>query len=88
MMGSSKTTKPSCILDDTVLNENTVGDLQDIGLSIFAVLCGQNRGAFVLDPPDKHTYSCLDLPKAFGIAAGLENATMISTANDISKSQY
>ena len=54
---STEATAPKCVLDSAVLNENTVSSLDDMGLSIFAVACGKNRGAFVLDPPDGHTYS-------------------------------
>ena len=59
-------TKPkataSCVLDRELVNENTLHLLDDIGLSIFATACSKNRGAFVLDPPDGHTYGCLALP--------------------------
>jgi hypothetical protein len=54
-MFSSRTT-PKCTLDRDILNENTVGQMDDLGLSIFAKLCGANRGAFVMDPPDGKTY--------------------------------
>ena len=47
---------PTCIVDGNILNENTVGQMDDLGLSVFAKLCGVNRGAFVLDPPDGKTY--------------------------------
>ena len=47
---------PTCTVDGNILNENTVGQMDDLGLSVFAKLCGVNRGAFVLDPPDGKTY--------------------------------
>jgi hypothetical protein len=47
---------PICTIDRTVLNEHTIGDMDDLGLAVFAKLCGVNRGAFVLDPPDGKTY--------------------------------
>lgn len=53
---SESTTTPTCTLDRDILNENTVGQMDDLGLAIFAKLCGANRGAFVLDPPDGKTY--------------------------------
>ena len=46
----------TCELDREVLNEDTVSSMNDLGLSVFAKLCGFNRGAFVLDPPDGKTY--------------------------------
>ena len=49
-------TAPTCGIDPSVLNAGTVGKMDDLGLSVFAKLCGWNRGAFVLDPPDGHTY--------------------------------
>jgi len=30
--------------------------MDDVGLAVFASLCGANRGAFVLQPPDGNTY--------------------------------
>ena len=53
---------PICTIDSNVLNDKTVGNLTDMGLSIFAPLCGRNRGAFVTTPPDGHTYSCQSFP--------------------------
>ena len=52
---SSSSTTPICTIDSDILNENT-GQMDDLGLSVFAKLCGVNRGAFVLDPPDGKTY--------------------------------
>ena len=46
----------TCELDREVLNEDTLSSMNDLGLSVFAKLCGFNRGAFVLDPPDGKTY--------------------------------
>ena len=48
---------PNCVLDRTVINEETLGNMTDMALSIFASACGKNRGAFVSDPPDGNTYS-------------------------------
>jgi hypothetical protein len=39
-------TKPSCIIDRNILNSDTVGQMDDLGLAVFAKLCGANRGAF------------------------------------------
>jgi hypothetical protein len=47
---------PKCVIDRTILNESTIAGMDDIGLSFFAKLCGNNRGAFVIDPPDGNTY--------------------------------
>lgn len=54
---AAKSSSPKCVLDSAVLNESTVSSMQDMGLSVFAVACGKNRGAFVLDEPDGNTYS-------------------------------
>ena len=48
--------RPKCVIDRAVLNESTIAGMEDIGLSFFAKLCGNNRGAFVVDPPDGITY--------------------------------
>jgi hypothetical protein len=48
---------PNCIIDSQVLNEKTLGEMNNIALSFFASACGRNRGAFVLDPPNGETYS-------------------------------
>eukprot|EP00804_Cyclotella_cryptica_P003516 CCRYP_002139-RA/>CCRYP_002139-RA protein AED:0.33 eAED:0.33 QI:190/1/1/1/1/1/3/1265/565 len=69
-MSTPKTT-PTCTLDRDVLNENTVGKMDDLGLSIFAKLCGFNRGAFVMDPPDGKTYGCLSFPESFSTNVNL-----------------
>lgn len=55
-MSASATSTPRCIIDRTILNEDTLGDMDDVGLAVFASLCGANRGAFVLQPPDGNTY--------------------------------
>lgn len=47
---------PKCKIDENILNEETLVEMEDIGLSFFAATCGKNRGAFVLDPPDGKTY--------------------------------
>lgn len=52
----SSVSAPSCRIDSDILSEKTIGEMDDIGLSFFASACGKNRGAFVLDPPDGHTY--------------------------------
>ncbi len=47
---------PICAIDRTILNNHTIGKVDNLGLAVFAKLCGVNRGAFVLDPPDGKTY--------------------------------
>lgn len=61
-----------CVIDRRVLNKKTIHDMDNIGLSIFAQVCGLNRGAFVLNPPDGNTWSCLTLPPDFAEMAGLD----------------
>ena len=79
--------RPQCIIDRNVLNADTVGNLEDMGLSVFAPLCGRNRGAFVLDPPDGHTYSCIHFPKDFAKQAGVPKGIPIQDSNAI-KEQF
>ena len=55
-MSSSSSSRPSCQIDQDILNGKSVKDMNDIALSFFASACGKNRGAFVLDPPDGNTY--------------------------------
>ena len=57
----------ACKIDPDILNENSLQDMNDIGLSFFASVCGKNRGAFVLDPPDGNTYGWYVGPKFFFI---------------------
>jgi hypothetical protein len=73
-----------CIFDTTVFNTDTVSKFTNLGLSIFAVLCGKNRGVFV-DPKDPAgTYSCLTLPPSFkGNANIMDDTITMSTSNDI-----
>jgi hypothetical protein len=72
----SSTDKVNCIVDPNVLNKKTfpefVATQGNIGLWIFAPLCGRNRGAFVLDPPDGGTYGCAKFPKNFAELAGVK----------------
>ena len=82
-------TSTRCILDRTVINDDTIESMSDVGLSLFATLCGRNRGAFVTDPPDGDTYGCLKLPSQWQQAVGIETESNgtdvpdIVTANDI-----
>lgn len=72
-MSTSKTTQ--CVLDDSILNEDTLPEMSDLALSIFASLCGRNRGAFVLSPPDGQTYGCLNFPAQWQDLAPEVNVT-------------
>lgn len=76
---------PHCAIDRTVLNSKTISQMTDIGLSIFAPLCGKNRGAFVLDPTDGGTYGCVEFPPNFGVLAGVPNDVVVKDANAIKK---
>ena len=65
---SADFSKLKCRLDPKV-NQKTFDDYvakDEIG-SIFASACGRNRGIFVLNPPDGHTYSCAKFPEAWNI---------------------
>ena len=68
-----------CVLDPAVLNAQTVGNFTNLGLSIFAVLCGKNRGVFV---DSGNTYSCLTLSPSFQDLVTESDAT-IASSNDI-----
>jgi hypothetical protein len=48
--------QPKCVIDRSILNDKSLVDMADIGLSFFARLCGNNRGAFVVEPSDGKTY--------------------------------
>lgn len=94
LVGGAKTSStvaadaPVCKIDPDILNDKTLKDMTDIALSFFAAACGKNRGAFVLDPPDGHTYGCLELPKNIGELAGIPDLSFeIKDANAI-KDQY
>ena len=73
---------PTCVLDNTVVNADTLGNMTDLGLSFFATLCGRNRGAFVLDPTDGQTYGCTAFPSNFATLATGENATTTVPLDD------
>ncbi|CAJ1957933.1 unnamed protein product [Cylindrotheca closterium] len=81
---------PKCVIDDVILNPETLKDMENIALSFFASACGRNRGAFVLHPPDGQTYSCLQLPENIVDLSGAESvddSVKITTSNDI-QNQY
>ena len=48
--------QPKCVIDRSILNDKSLVDMDDIGLSFFARLCGNNRGVFVVEPSDGKTY--------------------------------
>jgi hypothetical protein len=77
-----------CILDPTLVTSETIYKFTNIGLSIFAVLCGKNRGVFVTPNTDpSNTYSCLTLPPSFKEIANIYDDTVpMSTSNDIGTS--
>lgn len=70
-----------CELDRALVNENTLPLMKDFGLSIFASVCGKNRGAFVLHPSDGKTYSCLKLPENILDLVGIHADTSAVSAN-------
>jgi len=65
------------------MNGETLEGMKDIGLSLFAATCGKNRGAFVLDPPDGHTYSCLSFPENFQEIAGVDELNDSVVINEV-----
>jgi hypothetical protein len=92
--GSKSFQKTTCVLDDQILNRYTIHHMTNLGLSIFADVCGRNRGVFVVAPSEQQgeqptataaataaTYSCLTLPPSF--AKGLPESVPMATSNDI-----
>ena len=76
----------NCVVDRNVLNADTYANLEDVGLSVFATLCGRNRGVFVLNPPDGHSYGCIEFPKDFAVRAGVLGANhAIKDSNSINR---
>lgn len=69
---STPSTTVNCVVDRNVLNHHTFASFDEIGLWIFAPLCGKNRGAFVLNPPDGQTYGCVSFPEHFATLAGVK----------------
>ena len=85
MVGSTAATATAvqCVLDRAVVNPDTIRKFTNLGLSIFAVLCGKNRGVFVDQQKDPgNTYSCLTLPPSFQSLVSDPTVSM-STSNDI-----
>jgi hypothetical protein len=91
----SSALKTTCVLDDQILNRYTIHHMTNLGLSIFADVCGRNRGVFVVNDQqqreptsaangDGATYSCLTLPPSF--ANGLPESVPMATSNDIGTS--
>ena len=74
---------PECVIDRSVLNADTIPDLSDIGASFFASLCGRNRGVFVLDPPDGHSYGCIEFPSNYAELAGVDTDVPLKDTNSI-----
>ncbi|GKY93510.1 hypothetical protein MPSEU_000318400 [Mayamaea pseudoterrestris] len=80
---SSSPAEPTCVLDQTVVNADTLPLMKDLGLSFFASLCGMNRGAFVLQPSDNQTYSCLHFPKHFPSLAGVNKHRFMNVTSQV-----
>lgn len=74
---------PTCVLDTTVVNEGTISEMTNLGLSFFATLCGMNRGAFVLEHTDRHTWGCTSFPPNFPALAGVDTDIVLKDANAI-----
>ena len=70
-----------CHLDPGLYNAASFTS-DDFPTAIIAPLCGRNRGAFALDPPDGHTYSCVVFPKTDGDWGGAKivDANAIKTS--------
>lgn len=79
--------KPQCVMDRRIVNEDTMADIMDLGISFYAPLCGRNRGVFVLDPPDGHTYGCIALPSTYAALAGVDTEVALKDTNAI-KEQF
>lgn len=50
--------------------------------------CGRNRGVFVLDPPDGHTYDCGKLPEEWGVANVADLADLHKTDAETALKAY
>ena len=55
-----------CMLDPKITEENFRSYEDEIN-TIWNALCSDNRGIFVLDPPDGQTYNCGKLPASWNI---------------------
>jgi hypothetical protein len=74
---------PSCVVDRSVFNADTISDVSDIGASFFAPLCPRNRGVFVLDPSDGNTYGCVSFPTNYAELAGVDTDVPLEDSNAI-----
>ena len=81
-LASAATHAARCELDPTLYTVEAFDSVAvDVPATVVAPLCGRNRGAFALDPPDGHTYSCTVFPGTDGTWAGpqVEDANAIAT---------
>jgi hypothetical protein len=65
-----------CHLDSKVNPETWASYLTEIGF-VFEAACGRNRGIFVTNPPDGHTYNCAKFPEVWNVTGTLIKATQI-----------
>lgn len=68
-----------CGLDPMINVDTWSSYLNEVGF-IFGSACGRNRGIFVTNPPDGHTYNCAHFPTAWNVTDAngiklLSNAT-------------
>eukprot|EP01041_Mallomonas_annulata_P007992 gene7992-16355_t len=60
--------KLTCRIDPKV-NVNTIAEYiekDEVG-GVFAAACGRNRGIFVIEPADGHTYGCAKFPEVWNV---------------------
>eukprot|EP00545_Synedropsis_sp_CCMP1620_P013659 CAMPEP_0119016376 /NCGR_PEP_ID=MMETSP1176-20130426/12465_1 /TAXON_ID=265551 /ORGANISM="Synedropsis recta cf, Strain CCMP1620" /LENGTH=595 /DNA_ID=CAMNT_0006969753 /DNA_START=12 /DNA_END=1799 /DNA_ORIENTATION=- len=81
MTNSNNNNDFKCVLDDSIVNPETFGNLTDLGLTFFAPLCGKNRGAVVFE--EGATYGCATFPPNYASLASVDTPFPIKDANAI-----
>jgi len=81
-----------CGLDEKI-NVETFSDYVDEIGNIFGSACGRNRGIFVTEPADGHTYNCAHFPVSWGVEDAnaikkAEPATAVRILNEFISSVY
>ncbi|CAM9844822.1 unnamed protein product [Choristocarpus tenellus] len=76
-----------CELDPKLTEEDLPFFVKDIE-RVWGSACGRNRGVFVLDPPDGHTYGCGNLPKEWGVEQVGDITDLTKTGADVALSAY
>ncbi|CAM9723368.1 unnamed protein product, partial [Ectocarpus fasciculatus] len=76
-----------CELDPKLTEKDLPFFIPDIQ-GTWGSACGRNRGVFVVDPPDGHTYDCGNMPADWGVSNAADIANLTKTKPSVALKAY